>query len=152
MNHFAYCTSDAISTCCLHIKHFTVFSQVFGGAGCFFLNLPRSPHGSADSLRAGLRSAGSHCDAAAAAGLALQSGAEAGFEAQESLLDLRESPGALSAAVQAGWGDGGGGGRGLLDEFVHPLTRILVQARFGKQSGDALEAGFVAFLVTVCGI
>lgn len=64
-------------------------------------NLPGSPHGRADSLRAWLRSDGSHCAAAAAA-------AEAGFEAQESLLDLRESPGALSAAVQAGRGDGGG--------------------------------------------
>ena len=113
-------------------------------------NLPGSPHGRADRLRAWLRSDGSHCAAAAAAGLALQSAAEAGFEAQESLLDLRESPGALSAAVQAGRGDGGG--HGLLDEVVDPLARVLIQARFGKQSGDALEAGFVAFLVTVCGV
>ena len=112
-------------------------------------NLPRSPHGSADSLRAWLRSAGSHC-AAAAAGLALQSGAEAGFETEESLLDLRESLGVLSAAVHAGWGDCRG--HGPLDEVVNPLARVLVQARFGEQSGDALEAGFVAFLVTVCGI
>lgn len=65
-------------------------------------------------------------------------------------MDLRESPGALSAAVQAGRGDGGG--HGLLDEVVDPLARVLIQARFGKQSGDALEAGFVAFLVTVCGV
>ena len=66
------------------------------------------------------------------------------------MLDLRKSPGALSAAVQAGWGDGGG--RGLLDEVVHPLTRVLIQAGFGKQSGDALQAGFVAVSVTVCGV
>lgn len=65
---------------------------------------------------------------------------------------MRESPGALSAAVQAGWSDGGGRGRGLLDELVHPLARVLIQARFGKQGGDALETGFVAFSVTVRGI
>lgn len=65
-------------------------------------------------------------------------------------MDLRESPGALSAAVQAGWGDGSG--RGLLYKLIHPPTRVLIQARFGKQSGDALEAGFVTFFVTVCGI
>ncbi len=82
--------------------------------------------------------------------LALQSGGEAGFEAQKFLLDLREGPGALSATVQAGRSDSSG--RGLLDEVVHALTRVLIQARFGKQSGDALKAGFVAFSVAVCGV
>lgn len=67
---------------------------------------------------------------AAAAGLALQSGVEAVFDALEFLLDLGEGPGALCAAVEAGWGDGGG--HGLLDEAVHPLARVLIQARFGE--------------------
>lgn len=111
-------------------------------------NLPRSPHGSADSLWDWLRSARSHC--AAAAGLVLQSGIETGSEALEPLLDLREGSGALGAAVQAGWDDSGG--HGLLDEIIHPLARVLIQARFGKQSGDALETRFVAFSVTVSGI
>lgn len=111
------------------------------------LSLPRSPHGSADRLRARLlRSVGS-CGSAAAR-MALQSGAEVGFEALESLVDLRESPGALRAAVQAGWRDVGG--HGLLDEILHFLARVLIQGRFGKQSGDAVEAGFVTFSVAVC--
>lgn len=63
---------------------------------------------------------------------------------------MGEGHGALSAAVQAGWGDGGG--YGLLDEVIHQLARVLIQTRFGEQSGDALEAGFVAFSVTVWGI
>lgn len=65
-------------------------------------------------------------------------------------MDLRKSPGALSAAVQAGWGDGGG--HGLLDEVVHPLARVLIHVHVGKQSRNALETGFVAISVTVCGI
>ena len=125
-------------------------SAGFGETGFLKLrDLPRSPHGGADRLRAWLCAARGHC-AAAAAGLSLQSGAEAGLEAHESLLDLRETPGALAATVQAGWGDGGG--HGLLHEAVHPLARVLIQAGFGKQRWDALEAGFVAFSVTVCGI
>lgn len=103
--------------------------------------LPRSPHGSADGLRNRLHSAES---------LRLQSGTEAGFKAQEFLVDLRESHGALSAAVQAGRGDGGA--HRALDEVVHLLARVLVQTGFGKHSGDTLEAGFVAFFKTVCGI
>lgn len=110
-------------------------------------NLPRSPHGGAERLRARLRSAGSH-RRAAAAGLTLQPRAEAGFEALQPLLDLGESPGAVSAAVQARRGDGGG--HGLLDELVDPLARVLVRAGLREQSGDALEAGFVALSVTVC--
>lgn len=110
-------------------------------------------------MRDWLRSAGSRCApaaavgaaaaaAAAAVGLVLQSGAEAGFEAHESLLDLRETLGGLGTAVQASWCDGGG--HGPLDKVGHPLARVLVQAGFGKQRRDALEAGFVAFSVTVC--
>lgn len=76
--------------------------------------------------------------------------AEAGLQAQESLLDLGEAPGVLRTAVQAGRCDRGG--HGLLDELVHPLARVLVQARLGEQRGDALEAGFVAFSVTACGL
>ena len=63
-------------------------------------------------------------------------------------MDLRESSGALCAAVQAGWSDGRR--HGLLDKVADPLARVLVQARFGKQSGDALETGFVTFSVGVC--
>lgn len=74
--------------------------------------------------------------AAVAAGLVLQCGGDAGSQALESLLDMWERSGALSAAIQAGRGDGGGGG--LLDEVVHPLARVLIQAGFGQQSGDAL--------------
>lgn len=65
-------------------------------------------------------------------------------------MDLREGSGALDAAVEAGRGDGGL--HGLLDEVIHLPARVLAQARFGEQSGDALEAGFVTFPVTVCGI
>lgn len=65
-------------------------------------------------------------------------------------MDLREGPGALRTAAQARRGDGGG--HGLLDEFVHALTSVLIQSGFGKQGGDALQAGFVAFFVTVCGV
>lgn len=146
-NHCAYLQvmlSNMLPTYKTHIP-----SQAF--ARCDQLNvtiLPGSPHGSADSPRAWLRSARSH--RAAAAGLALQSGAEAGFQALESLFNARESQGALSAAVQAGWG--GGDGHGASDEVADPLTRVLLQARFGKQSGDALQTGFVAVSVTVCGI
>ena len=61
---------------------------------------------------------------------------------------MRESPGALGAAVQAGRGDGGG--HGLLHEVVHALARVVVQVGFGQQSGDALETGFVTFSVAVC--
>lgn len=67
---------------------------------------------------------------AAVARLALQSGVEIVFEALEFLLDLRKGPGGLCAAVQAGWGDGGG--HGLLDEAVHPLACVLIQAGFGE--------------------
>lgn len=103
-----------------------------------------------------MRSTRSHCAAAAAAvaavvGLSGQSGSDAGLETLKSLLDLRQSPGALCATVAAGRGDVGGG-RGLLDELVHALARVLIQARFGEQCRHALEAGFVAFPVTVCGI
>ena len=102
----------------------------------------------------GLCSAGSHTAAAAAdVRLLLLSliigAAEAGLEAQESLLELRQGSGALGAAVLTGRGDGRR--RGLLDEVVHPLAGVLVQVGFGKQSGDALEARFVAFLVALCG-
>lgn len=76
--------------------------------------------------------------------------AEAGLQAQESLLDLREAPGTLRAAVQAGRCDRGG--HGLLDELVHALARVPVQAGLGEQGGDALEAGFVAVPVAVCGV
>ena len=65
-------------------------------------------------------------------------------------MDLREGPGALSAAVQAGGGDSGG--HGLMDVVFHPLARVLIQACFGEQSGDALQTGFVAFSVTFCGV
>lgn len=75
-------------------------------------------------------------------------GAQSGLEAHDFLLDLRESPGALGAAVEAGRGDGGG--RGAPDEVVDPLARVPVHARVGKQSRNALEAGFVAVSVTVC--
>lgn len=34
---------------------------------------------------------------------------------------------------------------------MHPLARVLVQA-FRKQRGNALEASFVTFSVTVCGV
>lgn len=64
------------------------------------------------------------------------------------MLDLRESPGALGAAVQAGRCDCAG--HGLLDEVVHAPARVLVQAGFGQQSGDPLETGFVTLSVTVC--
>lgn len=107
--------------------------------------LPRSPHGGADSLRTWLRKT-----LRPAAGLALWSGAEAVFEALESLLDLREGSGALDAAVEAGRGDCGR--HGLLDKAIHLLARVLTQTRFGEQGGDTLQAGFVAFPVTVCGI
>lgn len=89
-----------------------------------------------------LRSGGIHNTAAATAGLA---GAEPGFEAHDSLLDLRNR-GALSATVQAGWGNCGG--HGLLDKVVDPLARVLIHVYFGKQSGDSMEAGFVAIFVT----
>ena len=62
---------------------------------------------------------------------------------------MRECPGGLGAAVEAGRGDGGG--QGLLDEVVDPLARVPAQAGVGKQSRDALQAGFVALFVTVCG-
>lgn len=62
---------------------------------------------------------------------------------------MRKRPGSVRAAVQAGWGDGGG--HRLLDEVVHPLAHVLIHAGFGKQRGHALQAGFVAVFVTVCG-
>lgn len=108
-------------------------------------SLPRPPHGGADSLRTWLRQT-----LRLAAGLALWPGAEAVFVALESLLDLREGSGALDAAAEAGRGDGGR--HGVLDKGIHLLARVLTKARFGEKSGDALEAGLVAFPVTVCGI
>lgn len=138
--------SSPILTCEKHIRcstyaHKYTHLPLFG----LLVSLPRSPHGGADSLRTWLRKT-----LRLAAGLALWSGAEAVFEALESLLDLRESSGALDAAVEAGRGDGGR--HGLLDKVVHLLARVLTKARFGEQSGDTLEACFVAFPVTVCGI
>ena len=85
----------------------------------------------------------------AARGLEPGAGAQAGFEVHESLLDLGESHGALGAAVPAGRCDGGRGG--LLDELVDSLTRALVHAGLGQQSGHAVQARFVAFFVAVCG-
>lgn len=79
--------------------------------------------------------------------MVLDSGANVGFEAQESLLNLGESPGALGTTVLTGWVDGRR--HGLLDEVVHPLARLFVQVRFGDQSGDPLQAGFVPFFEAV---
>ena len=111
-------------------------------------NLPRSPHDSVHWLRAWLRSARGH--RAAAPGLALQPATEAGFEHLQSLLHLREASRVLGTAVQAGRRDGRG--HGLLHEVGHPLARVLAQAGLREQRGDALEAGFVAFSVAVCGL
>lgn len=134
--------SSSILTCDKHIRGAT-YAQKYTHRPFLGLldSLPRPPHGGADSLQTWLR---------LSAVLVLWSGADAVFEALESLLDLREGSGALDAAVEAGRGDGGR--HGLLNKVIHLLTRVLTQACFGEESGDALEAGFVAFPVTVCGI
>lgn len=84
-------------------------------------------------------------DRCAAALLTLHPGAEAGFDAQESLMDLRQSHRGLGAAVQAGWGDGGG--YGLLDKFIDALVCVWIQVGLGKQNRDAFEARLKTFPV-----
>lgn len=106
-----------------------------------FLNLPGSPHVRIDSLWHWLGPVGKRV------WVVLDSGANVGFEAQESLLNLGESPGALGATVLTSWGDGSR--HGLLDEVVQPLARVFVQVYFGDQRGDALQAGFVPFFEAV---
>lgn len=110
----------------------------------FVSNLPRSPHVGADSL---CRWLWSLWERSIARSLGLYSGAKAGFEAQQSLLDLGESSGALGATVLTGRGDGRR--HRPLDELVHPQTGVFIQVGFGEQGGDPLEASFVAFFVTV---
>lgn len=77
-------------------------------------------------------------------------GAQAGLEAQQPLLDVGESPGGLRAAVEAGRVDRGG--HGAPHKVAHPLARVLVEAALREQGGDPLEALFVTFSVTFCGV
>lgn len=63
-------------------------------------------------------------------------------------MELREGPGVLGAAVQAGR-DAFRRQRPL-KEVIDSLTRFLIHVGFGEQSGGALETGFVTFSVTIC--